>query len=240
MLEVKGLNVFRGATHVLKEVSFDLSMGNVAALIGANGAGKSTTLQTLSGLLRPRSGSAVMRDGEAVIDLASAAPERIVRAGLIHCPEGRQIFQSLTVAENLAMGAYARTDRSSIAASMGEVHELFPILKERASLAGGTLSGGEQMMLAIARALLAAPKLLLLDEPSLGLAPKFVDTIFEVIATLKARGVTILLVEQNAALALEIADRAYVMENGRIALAGTGQELIENDRVRRAYLGVVE
>ncbi|NGO55521.1 ABC transporter ATP-binding protein [Allomesorhizobium camelthorni] len=240
MLEIRGLNVFRGATHVLKDVSFDVRTGEIAALIGANGAGKSTTLQTLSGLLRPRSGIAVMREGEAVVDLTRAAPEKIVRAGLVHCPEGRQIFQSLTVAENLAMGAYARIDRASITASIDEVHELFPILKERALFAGGTLSGGEQMMLAIARALLAAPKLLLLDEPSLGLAPKFVEMIFEVIVALKARGVTLLLVEQNAAMALEIADRAYVMENGRIALAGTGQELIENDRVRRAYLGVVE
>lgn len=238
MLEVKELNVFRGATHVLKDVSFDVRKGELAALIGANGAGKSTTLQTLSGLLRARSGNAWMQDEGKTIELTRSTPEKIVRAGLIHCPEGRQIFQSLTVAENLAMGAYSRTDREAVAASVAQVHTLFPILKERASIAAGTLSGGEQMMLAIGRALLASPKLLLLDEPSLGLAPKIVETIFDVIGTLKAQGVTILLVEQNAAMALEFADRAYVMENGRIILSGTGQSLIENDRVRQSYLGV--
>ncbi|WP_309083917.1 ABC transporter ATP-binding protein [Chelativorans sp.] len=238
MLEVRGLDVFRGATHVLKDVSFNVARGELAALIGANGAGKSTTLLTLSGLLRPRSGLAVMRTEGGEIDLTRASAERIVRAGLIHCPEGRQIFQSLTVAENLAMGAYTRSRREEIAAATAEVHELFPILKERASLPAGSLSGGEQMMLAIGRALLASPKLLLLDEPSLGLAPKVVETIFDVIARLKAQGVTILLIEQNAVMALEIADRAYVMENGRIVLAGAGRELMDNDRVRQSYLGV--
>jgi branched-chain amino acid transport system ATP-binding protein len=238
MLEVRGLNVFRGATHVLKDVSFDVARGQLAALIGANGAGKSTTLLTLSGLLRPRSGQAVMRTDGQEIDLARASTEKIVRAGLIQCPEGRQIFQSLTVTENLAMGAYTRTGRAGIAAAMDEVHALFPILSERANLAAGSLSGGEQMMLAIGRALLAAPRLLLLDEPSLGLAPKVVETIFDVIARLKAQGVTILLIEQNAAMALEIADQAYVMENGRIVLSGTGRSLMHNDRVRQSYLGV--
>jgi branched-chain amino acid transport system ATP-binding protein len=238
MLEVRGLNVFRGTTHVLKDVSFDVARGQLAALIGANGAGKSTTLLTLSGLLRPRSGRAVMRTDGQEIDLARASTEKIVRAGLIHCPEGRQIFQSLTVTENLAMGAYTRAGRAGIAAAMDEVHALFPILSERANLAAGSLSGGEQMMLAIGRALLAAPRLLLLDEPSLGLAPKVVETIFDVIARLKAHGVTILLIEQNAAMALEIADQAYVMENGRIVLSGTGQSLMDNDRVRQSYLGV--
>jgi len=238
MLEVSGLNVFRGATHVLKDVSFDVAEGELAALIGANGAGKSTTLLTLSGLLRPRSGRAVMRVDGQEIDLARASTEKIVRSGLIHCPEGRQIFQSLTVAENLAMGGYTRTDKAETAAAMDEVYTLFPILKERAPLAAGSLSGGEQMMLAIGRALLAAPKLLLLDEPSLGLAPKVVETIFDVIARLKAQGVTILLIEQNAAMALEIADRAHVMENGRIVLSGTGRSLAGNDRVRQSYLGV--
>jgi branched-chain amino acid transport system ATP-binding protein len=238
MLEVSGLNVFRGATHVLKDVSFDVAKGELAALIGANGAGKSTTLVTLCGLIRPRCGRAVMRVEGNEIDLTCSSTERIVRAGLIHCPEGRQIFQSLTVAENLALGAYTRTGRAEIAADTAEVHELFPVLKERAGLTAGSLSGGEQMMLAIGRALLASPKLLLLDEPSLGLAPKVVETIFDVIGTLKAQGVTILLIEQNAALALEIADRAYVMENGRIVLSGTGQSLMANDLVRQSYLGV--
>ena len=238
MLEVEGLNVFRGATHVLKDVSFTVREGELAALIGANGAGKSTTLLTLSGLLRARSGSARMETVGGGLELTRAAPERIVRAGLIHCPEGRQIFQSLTVAENLAMGAYSRTDGDAVARDTEEVYALFPVLKERARLPAGTMSGGEQMMLAMGRSLLGRPRLLLLDEPSLGLAPKVVETIFDVIGTLKQRGVTILLIEQNAAMALEIADTAHVMENGRIVLSGPGRELIENDRVRQSYLGV--
>ena len=239
LLEVEGLNVFRGATHVLKDVSFAVGTGALTALIGANGAGKSTTLLTLSGLLRPRSGRAVLRgaDGGAV-ELTRAAPERIVRAGVVHCPEGRQIFRSLTVAENLAMGAYTRDDPAAVRDEIAGIHALFPLLADRAGLPAGTLSGGEQMMLAIGRALLGRPRLLLLDEPSLGLAPQAVETIFDVIAGLIARGVTILLIEQNAAMALEIADRGYVMENGRIALSGTGASLAADDRVRRAYLGV--
>lgn len=237
MLEVNGLNVFRGATHVLKDVSFSVREGELAALIGANGAGKSTTLLTLSGLLRAKGGTALMRGADGDIELTRASAERIVRCGLIHCPEGRQIFQSLTVAENLAMGAYTRTDGDGIAADTEEVYALFPILKERAKLPAGTMSGGEQMMLAMGRSLLARPRLLLLDEPSLGLAPMVVETIFDVIVSLRARGVTILLIEQNAAMALEIADRAHVMENGRIVLSGTGRELADNDRVRQSYLG---
>jgi branched-chain amino acid transport system ATP-binding protein len=238
LLEVEGLNVFRGATHVLQEVSFAVGTGALTALIGANGAGKSTTLLTLSGLLRPRSGRAVLRgaDGGAV-ELTRAAPERIVRAGVVHCPEGRQIFRSLTVAENLAMGAYTRDDLAAVRDEIAGIYALFPLLAERAGLPAGTLSGGEQMMLAIGRALLGRPRLLLLDEPSLGLAPQAVETIFDVIAGLIARGVTILLIEQNAAMALEIADRGYVMENGRITLSGTGASLASDDRVRRAYLG---
>jgi branched-chain amino acid transport system ATP-binding protein len=238
MLEVVDLQVFRGATHVLKGVSFTVGEGQLAALVGANGAGKSTTLLTLSGLIRPRSGRLIMRPGGQALDLARMSPERIVRAGLIHCPEGRQIFHSLTVAENLAMGAYARRDRAAAGAALDEVFALFPVLRERAKLAAGSLSGGEQMMLAIGRALLAQPKLLLLDEPSLGLAPQIVETIFDVISRLKASGVTILLIEQNAAMALEIADQAYVMESGRIVLSGTGTELAKNERVRQFYLGV--
>lgn len=236
MLEVAGLNVWRGATHVLKDVSLAVGAGELAALIGANGAGKSTTLLTLSGLLRARSGSARLETRNGIVDLIHSAPEHIVRAGLIHCPEGRQIFQSLTVAENLTMGAYARKDKAQDS-EMAEIHALFPILKERASLPAGTLSGGEQMMLAMARALMAAPRLLLLDEPSLGLAPKAVETIFDVIVALKGRGIPILLIEQNAAMALEIADRAYVMEQGRIVMTGSGRELADNDRVRQSYLG---
>ncbi len=236
MLEVSALNVWRGATHVLKDVSLTVGAGELAALIGANGAGKSTTLLALSGLLRPRSGSARLVSEGTVLDLTRARPEHIVEAGLIHCPEGRQIFQSLTVAENLTMGAYARRDRVK-ASETADIHALFPILKERADLPAGTLSGGEQMMLAMARALMAAPRLLLLDEPSLGLAPRAVETIFDVIAALKARGIPILLIEQNAALALEVADRAYVMESGRIVMTGTGADLAHNDKVRQTYLG---
>lgn len=238
MLEVHDLNVFRGATHVLKGVSFGVGEGELAALIGANGAGKSTTLLTLSGILRPRSGTAVLRRGGKEFDLARLPSEKIVRAGLIHCPEGRQIFQSLSVAENLAMGAYTQRDKAAIKKTMEEVHTLFPILAERAGLAAGSLSGGEQMMLAIGRALLARPRMLLLDEPSLGLAPQVVDKIFDVIARLKSTGVTILLIEQNAAMALDVADAAHVMENGRIVLSGTGAELASNDRVRQSYLGL--
>ena len=238
MLEVKDLNVVRGATHVLKDVSFSIAAGELAALVGANGAGKSTTLLTLSGLLRARSGSAVMTTAAGRLDLLAAAPEKIVRGGLVQCPEGRQIFQSLSVAENLAMGAYIRTDAAAVKRTLDEVYALFPILAERRTVAAGTLSGGEQMMLAISRALLSAPKLLLLDEPSLGLAPKMVEAIFDVIVGLKASGVTILLIEQNAAMALEVADRAYVLEQGRIVMAGSGAELAASDEVRRAYLGV--
>lgn len=238
MLDVSGLDVFRGATHVLKDLSFGVAKGELAALVGANGAGKSTTLLTLSGLLKARSGQAVLRVGGASLDLLKASPEKIVRAGVVQCPEGRQIFQSLTVAENLAMGAYTRRDPAEVRRTLDEVHGLFPVLAERRGLAAGTLSGGEQMMLAIGRALLAAPKLLLLDEPSLGLAPKMVEAIFDVILRLKGHGVTILLIEQNAAMALELADRAYVLEHGRIAISGTGAELAGNDEVRRVYLGI--
>lgn len=238
MLEVEALNVHRGATHVLKDVSLSVAEGQLATLIGANGAGKSTTLLALSGLLRARSGTARMAAPSGPIELTRASPEAIVRAGLIHCPEGRQIFRSLSVAENLAIGAYAVPDRAGVAAATAEVLSLFPVLRERLGQAAGNLSGGEQMMLAMGRALLGRPRLLLLDEPSLGLAPKMVETIFEVIEGLKAKGVTILLIEQNAAMALSIADRAHVMENGRIVLSGTGAELAGNDRVRQSYLGV--
>lgn len=237
MLEVENLNVDRGATHVLKDVSFVVKEGELTALIGANGAGKSTTLLTLSGLLRPRSGRITFATGKANLDIARASSEQIVRRGLIHCPEGRQIFQSLTVLENLEMGAYARRDRQGIKDDLERVHTLFPILAERGQIAAGSMSGGEQMMLAIGRALLARPKMLLLDEPSLGLAPLVVEKIFDVIEQLKATGVTILLIEQNAAMALDIADKAHVMENGRIVLSGSGAELAVNDRVRQSYLG---
>ncbi|WBU54135.1 ABC transporter ATP-binding protein [Paracoccus sp. SCSIO 75233] len=240
MLKIDGLNLRRGATHVLHDVSLEVRKGEIVTLIGANGAGKSSTLHTISGLLRPLSGtmSFTGRDGE--INPATAAPDSIVRAGLVHCPEGRQIFGSLSVRENLTMGAYARKDRSRLKSEFAHVHELFPILAERADVAAGSLSGGEQMMLAIGRALLSDPVLLLLDEPSLGLAPQYIERIFDVIEQLRDDGVTILLIEQNAAMALETADRGYVLEDGRIILSGTGAELAENPQVRSAYLGELE
>lgn len=237
MLRIEGLNLRRGATHVLHDLSLEVERGEIVALIGANGAGKSSTLQTISGLLRPLSGRIAFNGPAGTMELNGAAPEAVVRAGVIHCPEGRQIFRSLTVRENLMMGAYARADRSSLAAELAQVHDLFPILAERASVTAGSLSGGEQMMLAMGRSLLSMPRLLLLDEPSLGLAPQYIERIFDVITHLRETGVTILLIEQNAAMALEIADRGYVLEHGRITLSGTGADLSRNDQVRRAYLG---
>lgn len=237
MLELKGISVRRGATQVLHGVDLSVEKGEIVALIGANGAGKSTTLLTISGLLRPVAGTIRWRTDGGDVSLERQSPEAIVRAGVVHCPEGRQIFGSLSVAENLAMGAYTRSDRQDIGRDIEEVHSLFPILRERAHVAGGALSGGEQMMLAIGRALLARPRILLLDEPSLGLAPKMIDQIFDVIENLRERGTTCLLIEQNAAVALDIADRAYVMENGRIVMSGSGRELASDDAVRRAYLG---
>lgn len=237
MLELSKISVRRGATQVLHEVDIRVGEGEIVALIGANGAGKSTTLLTISGLLRPLAGAIRWHAGGKETDLHRLSPEAIVRAGVVHCPEGRQIFGSLSVAENLAMGAYTRTDRADVARDVEEVYALFPILKERARIAGGALSGGEQMMLAIGRALLGRPRILLLDEPSLGLAPKMVEQIFDVIENLRRRGTTCLLIEQNAAAALDIADRAYVMENGRIVMSGSGRELAADDAVRRAYLG---
>jgi branched-chain amino acid transport system ATP-binding protein len=237
MLELSKISVRRGATQVLHEVDLKVEEGEIVALIGANGAGKSTTLLTISGLLRPVAGTVRWHADGREHNLNRLSPEAIVRAGVVHCPEGRQIFGSLSVAENLAMGAYTRADRADVARDVEEVYALFPLLKERARIAGGALSGGEQMMLAIGRALLARPRILLLDEPSLGLAPKMVEQIFDVIEDLRTRGTTCLLIEQNAAAALDIADRAYVMENGRIVTSGSGRELAADDAVRRAYLG---
>ncbi|WBU61529.1 ABC transporter ATP-binding protein [Paracoccus albus] len=240
ILRVRDLNLRRGATHVLHDLSLEVKKGEIVALIGANGAGKSSTLHTLSGLLRPFSGTMRFTGREGGTDLTAASSDRIVRAGLVHCPEGRQIFQSLSVRENLLMGAYARNDRATLKSEIAHIHDLFPILAERADLTAGSLSGGEQMMLAIGRALLADPVLLMLDEPSLGLAPQYIERIFDVIETLRNDGTTILLIEQNAAMALESADRGYVLEDGRITLTGTGAELASNQQVRHAYLGEME
>jgi len=219
--------------QAVRGVDFSVEAGAIVTLLGANGAGKSSTLNALMGLVPAQAGRVVF-DGT---DVAGLAPERIVRLGMTLTPEGRHIFPSLTVEENLALGAAARKDRDAVAESRREAFELFPVLAERRSQLGGTLSGGEQQMLAIARSLMSAPRLLLLDEPSLGLAPQVVDTIFELIADLRARGRTILLVEQNASMALEIADYGYVMVTGAITVAAEAASLRESDEVQRAYLG---
>jgi len=234
LLAIDGLRVDYGAIAAVKGVSLAVGAGEVVALLGANGAGKSTMLRTISGLVRPRSGK-IRFAGVAIERLA---PPRIVRLGLAHCPEGRRIFGSLSVLENLRLGATARADRTAAAADRERLFELFPILRERAHQAAGTLSGGEQQMLALARALMARPRLLLLDEPSLGLAPLMVQAIFATLASLKAQGVTMLLVEQNMALALALADRAYVLRTGEIRLSGTAAALkADHERVAEAYLG---
>jgi branched-chain amino acid transport system ATP-binding protein len=233
LLEVHDLEVAYGAIRAVRGVSFVVGKGEIVALIGANGAGKSTILNTLSGVLRPQAGIARFDD----LDLTTAAPDRIVRAGLAQIPEGREILGRLTVMENLELGTWARRDRGAAHREIDQLMREFPILGQRRSLPAGQLSGGEQQILAIARGLLARPRLLLLDEPSLGLAPQMVDTVFEVIERIHREGVTILLVEQNALRALEIADRAYVVETGRILLSGTGAALLRNPEVQKAYLG---
>jgi branched-chain amino acid transport system ATP-binding protein len=233
LLEVKDLNVYYGAIHALQGISFDVEEGEIVTLIGANGAGKSTTLKTLSGLLRSRTGDIVLA-GESI---KTTAAQDIVRRGVIHVPEGRKIFAPLTVQENLEMGAFTRDDPAEIRQSMERVFKSFPRLKERLTQFGGTLSGGEQQMLAIGRGMMARPKVLLLDEPSMGLAPILVEEIFSIIKEINSQGVAILLVEQNALMALSVAHRGYVLETGRIVLAGTGQELLHNPQVMKAYLG---
>jgi branched-chain amino acid transport system ATP-binding protein len=233
LLELEDLHVFYGAIHALKGVSLRVDPGQIVTLIGANGAGKSTTLRTISGLLRPRTGS--MRfEGK---DLVRTSSQRIVRLGIAHAPEGRQLFSRMTVLENLEMGAFQRRDRHEIAGDLERVYELFPRLAERQAQKAGTLSGGEQQMCAIGRALLARPRLLMLDEPSMGLSPNLVDRIFDVISDINQQGTTVLLVEQNAARALEIAHRGYVLETGRVTLADDAKALRSNERVRASYLG---
>lgn len=238
MLRIEDLEVYRGRTYVLKGISLEVGRGEIVALIGANGAGKSTTLKTISGLLRPKSGKISYRveaDRELALDRLSA--EEIVRQGVSHCPEGRGVFSGLTVMENLIAGAYLRRDKEGIREDFKRVGELFPVLEQRASQAAGSLSGGEQAMLAIGRALMARPRLLILDEPSLGLAPIIVARIFALLAEINARGVTILLVEQNAVMALELSHRAYVLETGRVTLSGPSSVIACDEAVRRAYLG---
>lgn len=232
ILDVNEINVFYGAIHAIKDISFYVDEGEIVTLIGANGAGKSTTLNTISGLLRSKTGDIKFLDSS----IAKTSPNKIVSQGLVMVPEGRRIFLGLTVEENLEMGAYTRP-KSEIRASMEQVYELFPRLKERRTQIGGTLSGGEQQMLAMGRALMAKPKLMMLDEPSMGLAPLLVDLIFEIIADLHKAGSTILLVEQNAQAALSIADRAYVLETGKIVKTGRGSDLISDPDIKKAYLG---
>jgi branched-chain amino acid transport system ATP-binding protein len=233
LLEVKNLNVFYGAIHALQGISFNVDEGEIVTLIGANGAGKSTTLKTVSGLLHPRAGQVLLR-GESLVN---CPPQDIVRKGVVQVPEGRKIFAPLTVQENLEMGAFTRKDPAEIKANMERVFKSFPRLKERLAQLGGTLSGGEQQMLAIGRGLMAKPKLLLLDEPSMGLAPILVEEIFAIIQEINKLGVSVLLVEQNALMALSIAHRGYVLETGRIVLDGSGQDLLHNPQVMNAYLG---
>ena len=232
VLTVDNINVYYGAIHALKGISLDVNRGEIVTLIGAHGAGKSTTLHTISGLLRSKTG-----DIEFLESSISHVPaHKIVSMGISHVPEGRRIFQGLTVQENLEMGAFV-TKKDRIAHNLEYVYEQFPRLKERTSQIAGTLSGGEQQMLAMGRALMSDPELLMLDEPSMGLAPILVDQIFEIIVNLNKAGTTILLVEQNAQMALSVADRAYVIETGRITLSGTGKELAQSDEVKKAYLG---
>jgi branched-chain amino acid transport system ATP-binding protein len=234
MLEVRDLLVSYGEIRAVKGISLSVAAGEIVALLGGNGAGKTTTLKTVSGLLAPRSGE-ILLDGES---LRGMPPHLIVRKGIAHVPEGRHVFNRLTVYENLEMGAYARSD-AGVAADRDRVFALFPRLWERRRQRAGTLSGGEQQMLAIGRALMANPRLLLLDEPSMGLAPVLVEQIFETVQSINRQGTTVLLVEQNAALALEVATRAYVLETGTIVLSGAAADLVRHEDVRRAYLGEI-
>ena len=232
MLKAEDLNVYYGPIHAVKGVSFEVREGEIVTLIGANGAGKSTTLKTLSGLMRSRGGKIEFMDKS----IASTAPHKIVELGLAQVPEGRRIFTRMTVEENLDMGAFIKKN-ANVEADKERVFEQFPRLKERRKQVAGTLSGGEQQMLAMGRALMSDPKLLMLDEPSMGLAPILVEQVFDIITELHKAGTTILLVEQNAEMALSVADRAYVMETGLITLSGTGKELAASEAVRKAYLG---
>ena len=234
VLSVQDVNTYYGAIHALRGISLEVEQGEIVALIGGNGAGKSTTLNTISGLVRPRTGQ-VLLNGE---DLAPFPAHEIMAKGVVQVPEGRRIFARLTVHENLQMGAYVVSDKAAVAERTDQAYEMFPRLKQRQNQVAGTLSGGEQQMLAMSRALMSDPKVLLLDEPSMGLAPILVDQIFDKISELHASGTTILLVEQNARKALQVADRGYVIETGKIVLAERAENLRENEMVQKAYLGI--
>ncbi|MBR4554337.1 MAG: ABC transporter ATP-binding protein [Ruminococcus sp.] len=233
MLEIKDLSVFYGVIQALKGISFEVNEGEVIALIGANGAGKTTTLHTLTGILPAKSGS-IMFNGT---ELTKTPAHKIVKMGIAHVPEGRRIFQQLTVLDNLKLGAFTRNDKDGIAEDMNLIYKRFPRLEERKSQIAGTLSGGEQQMLAMGRALMSRPKIIVMDEPSMGLSPIFVSEIFDIIESIRKDGMTVLLVEQNAKKALAIADRAYVLETGRITLSGKASDLINDEKVKKAYLG---
>ena len=232
LLKVEGINVYYGAIHAIKDISFQVNQGEIVTLIGANGAGKTTTLQTVSGLLRSKTGS-ILFDGQ---DINTVSADKLVGRGLAQVPEGRRVFLQMSVEENLEMGAYTQPP-AGVPRDLEMVYDLFPRLKERRSQVAGTLSGGEQQMLAMGRALMSHPKLLMLDEPSMGLAPILVEQIFDIIQDLNRKGSTILLVEQNAQMALAVAHRGYVMETGKIVATGSGAELIESPEIKRAYLG---
>ena len=232
LLKVEGINVYYGAIHAIKDISFQVNQGEIVTLIGANGAGKTTTLQTVSGLLRSKTGS-ILFDGQ---DINTVSADKLVGRGLAQVPEGRRVFLQMSVEENLEMGAYTQPP-AGVPRDLEMVYDLFPRLKERRSQVAGTLSGGEQQMLAMGRALMSHPKLLMLDEPSMGLAPILVEQIFDIIQDLNRKGSTILLVEQNAQMALSVAHRGYVLETGKIVATGTGAELIESPEIKRAYLG---
>ena len=233
MLEIKDLSVYYGVIQALKGISFEVNEGEVIALIGANGAGKTTTLHTLTGLINAKSGSIVL-DGK---DITKTPAHKIVKMGIAHVPEGRRIFQNLTVLDNIRLGAFTRNDKDGIAADVEKVYKLFPRLEERKTQIAGTLSGGEQQMLAMGRALMSNPRIVVMDEPSMGLSPILVSEIFDIIENIREQGTTVLLVEQNAKKALSIADRAYVLETGKIVLSGKASDLINDESVKKAYLG---
>ena len=233
MLSVEGLECRYGKVAAVRELSLEVNKGELVSLIGANGAGKTTTLKAISGVLAPSAGRIVF-EGE---DITRASARRVLELGIAHCPEGRRMFPYMTVRENLEMGCYLRRDKAGIEADIRQLYERFPILGERRAQAAGTLSGGEQQMLAISRALMSRPKLVMFDEPSLGLAPNLVERTFDIIRQIRAEGVTVIMVEQNAAAALELSDRSYVLEQGCVTLTGTGQALLDNPHVRKAYLG---
>lgn len=233
ILKVQDMNVYYGAIHAIKGVSFEVNEGEIVTLIGANGAGKTTIMHSICNLI-PKAGGTVTFEDK---DITNTPAHKLISMGMAQVPEGRRIFQELTVAENLRLGAYTRKDKGEIAASLEEMYDRFPILKERSKQIAGTLSGGEQQMLATTRALMSKPKLLLMDEPSMGLSPLFVNIIFDMIKKVNEEGTTVLLVEQNAKKALSIADRGYVLEIGKMVKTGTGKELLEDDSIRKAYLG---